>query len=206
MNKLLSVYAKILRKLRGSSLIDSKIGHDSKVEAGSNVVGSSMLNHSYIGYDSTIIHTDIGSFCSIGDRVLIGGAMHPMHFVSTSPVFLSHRDSVKVKYARHDFLPIIKTKIGHDVWIGQGAFIKSGISIGIGAVVGMGAVVTKNVPAYAIVGGNPAKVIRYRFNDEVIEQLLATEWWSFSEIQLTKYGHLFNNPDQFLTSFSEEEN
>jgi|TARA_B110000003_G_C16614010_1_gene520614 acetyltransferase-like isoleucine patch superfamily enzyme len=206
MHKFLSIYAKILRKLRGSSFTNSKIGYDSKVEAGSNVVGSSMLNHSYIGYDSTIINTDIGSFCSIGDRVSIGGAMHPMHFVSTSPVFLSHRDSVKVKYARHDFLPIIKTKIGHDVWIGQGAFIKSGISIGIGAVVGMGAVVTKNVPAYAIVGGNPAKVIRYRFNDEVIEQLLATEWWFFSEIQLRKYAHLFNNPEQFLTSFSEEEN
>ena len=206
MHKFLSIYAKILRKLRGYSLTDSSIGYDSKVEAGSNVVSSSMLDHSYIGYDSTIINTDIGSFCSIGDRVSIGGAMHPMHFVSTSPVFLSHRDSVKFKYAKHDYLPVIKTKIGHDVWIGQGAFIKSGVSVGIGAVIGMGAVVTKDVPAYAIVGGNPAKVIRYRFNEEVIEQLLASEWWSLSKKKLKKYAHLFNNPDQFLKSFSEEEN
>lgn len=101
--------------------------------------------------------------------MLIGGAMHPIHFVSTSPVFLSHSDSVKVRFAHHDYLPIIKTEIGHDVWIGQGAFVKSGVTIGTGAVVDMGSVVEKDVPPYAIVGGDPANVIRYRFDADVIQ-------------------------------------
>ena len=91
-----------------------------------------------------------------------------MHFVSTSPVFLSHRDSVKAKFSRFDYLDLPRTRIGSDVWIGHGAHVRAGVEIGHGAVVGMGSVVTKDVPPYSVVGGNPARVLRMRLSEENI--------------------------------------
>lgn len=162
------------------------------------LVNSTMERHSFCGYDCTILNAEIGSFVSIASNVKIGGVAHPMHFVSTSPVFLSHKDSIKAKFARHDYLPMVKTTIGHDVWIGEGAFIKAGVSIGTGAVVGMGAVVTKDVPPYAIVAGNPARAIRKRFSDEVIQSLLYTEWWNRNESELSQIGAYINDPNEFI--------
>jgi len=125
-----------------------------------------------------------------------------MHFVSTSPVFLSHKDSVKAKFARHDYLPAIKTIVGDDVWIGERALIKAGVKIGVGAVIGMGAVVTKDVEAYSIVAGNPARHIRYRFDGVVREGLLKSEWWKASETDLVRWGPFFNDPQVFLKNRS----
>lgn len=138
--------SKLLKKVRLPSIKNSHVDKTSKIEAGTSFINSTMARHSFCGYDCTILNTDIGAFCSIASNVKIGGAAHPMHFVSTSPVFLSHKDSVKTKFARHDYLPMVRTRVGHDVWIGEGAFIKAGVCIGTGAVVGMGAVVTKDVP------------------------------------------------------------
>lgn len=121
-----------------------------------------------------------------------------MHFVSTSPVFLSHRDSVKAKFARHDYLPTIRTTIGNDVWIGDGTFIKTGIGIGHGAVVGMGSVVTKDVAPYAIVAGNPATLIRYRFEPEVIQALLEMAWWNLDDHALAQVAKQFDQPIELL--------
>lgn len=121
-----------------------------------------------------------------------------MHFVSTSPVFLSHKDSIKAKFAKHDYLPQVRTTIGADVWIGEGALIKAGVCIGHGAVVGMGAVVTSDVAPYAIVGGNPARLIRFRFDNQVIEKLLQAKWWDFSDQHLHKLGPTMNDPKSLL--------
>jgi len=198
--KILYYYAKFLKKIRGSAILNSNIGYDSKIEPGSSFINSRIEKHSYVGYDSTIINTRIGSFCSIANNVKIGGATHPVHFVSTSPVFLSHKDSVKEKFAYHDFLPEIYTDIGHDVWIGENALIKSGVSIGIGSVIGMGSVVTKDVPAYAIVAGNPAKIIKFRFDPNMVDALLASEWWKMGKENLKKYGKFFNDPKKLLSA------
>lgn len=194
--------SKLIKKARLASILDSEIGRGSKVEAGSSFVNSLMMRHSFCGYDCSIINAEIGSFCSIANNVKIGGVAHPMHFVSTSPVFLSHKDSVGAKFARHDFLPAVKTIVGHDVWIGEGAFIKAGICVGTGAVVGMGAVVTRDVPPYAIVAGNPAQVIRKRFSEEMIESLLLTEWWSMGESELHVFGRYMNDPEVFIRKIS----
>jgi acetyltransferase-like isoleucine patch superfamily enzyme len=123
-----------------------------------------------------------------------------MEFVSTSPVFLSHKDSVKVKFARHHYLPAVRTIVGNDVWIGEGVFIKAGVTIGDGSVVGMGAVVTRDVAPYSIVGGNPAQFIRLRFEQEVVDALLRMKWWELPDSELRRLGPMFNDPRAMLQS------
>ena len=191
-------FSKLLKKLRGRAIVGTSIHPTAKVESGSSIVDSTVGRHSFCGYDCQIVLTDIGSFCSIASRVSIGGVAHPVSFVSTSPVFLSHKDSVKAKFAHHKFLPKLRTSIGHDVWIGEGAFIKAGVKIGHGAVIGMGSVVTKDVEPYAIVGGNPAKLIRKRFDDSVIQEMLALAWWSMSDDELSRHGKYFDNPIKLI--------
>jgi len=197
------IFHKIVKKLRLSAIKNSKIHKSARVESGSSFINSTMDRYSFCGYDCTILNTEIGSFCSIASNVKIGGVAHPVDFVSTSPVFLSHKDSIKQKFANHNYLPKIITKIEHDVWIGEGAIIKAGITIGIGAVIGMGSVVTKDVSPYEIVGGNPAKNIRFRFTQEIIDKLLASKWWDFDDTLLKKYGVYFNDPKSFLKEYSE---
>ena len=190
--------ARFLKKLRLSAIRNSKIDKTSKVESGSQIVNSSMDRYSYCGYDCEIINTNIGSFCSIANSVIIGGAMHATNWVSTSPVFYKGRDSVRKKFSEYSRPNDLKTFIGNDVWIGQGVFIKQGISVGTGAVIGMGAVVTKDVPPYAIVGGNPAKIIRYRFSPQVIDSLIESEWWLKSDDIIQDAALHIKDPMKFV--------
>lgn len=192
------VLSRLLKKARPSAIKDSRIDRTSAIEAGCQVVKTTMGRHSYCGYDCVILNTSIGNFCSISDNVVIGGSQHPLHFVSTSPVFLAHRDSVKAKFAKHPYSNLPVTKIGHDVWIGRSAMIKSGVTIGVGAVVGMGSVVTKDVPPYAIVAGNPARIIRYRFTDVEIKELLSTKWWERDDQSLKRVGAVCDDVAKFL--------
>ena len=91
--------------------------------------------------------------------------------------------------------------VGHDVWIGAKVFIRDGVSVGSGAVVGAGAVVVKDIPDYAIVAGVPAKVIRYRFSDEIISKLLSLQWWNWPEEKLRNAQPHFAQKD--ISAFIE---
>lgn len=192
--------ARAQKRLRLSAVRNTVLGLDAKIEAGSQVIDTKIGRHSFCGYDCTVLNAEIGSFCSIAQEVTIGGAAHPIQFVSTSPVFLSHRDSVKAKFSRHVYEHLPRTVIGHDVWIGYRATIRSGVTIGTGSVVGMGAVVTKDVAPYSIVGGNPAKVLRSRFEADVVEALLKSAWWDWDDERLTRAATLFTDPRNFLRS------
>ena len=195
---LLYYWSKLFKKLRWKSIVNTQIHQSSKVEAGCNIVNSIMDKHSFCGYDCDVSNCDIGSFCSIANHVVIGGGMHPMDWVSMSPVFYEGRDSVKAKFSIHKRNAVKRTFIGHDVWIGEHALIKQGVMIGNGAVVGMGSVVTKDIEPYAIVAGCPAKVIRMRFDDDTIKKLLEIKWWEFSDQKLLECAQYFNNPVEFI--------
>ena len=197
-NKIFYLASKALKKLRGSAIKNSVIHPTSIVESGCNVVNTQMDRYSFCGYDCEIINSEIGSFCSIANGVVIGGSMHPMEWVSTSPVFYDEKDSIKTKFHPSAKDAHKKTIIGHDVWIGQNVLIKQGIRIGNGAVIGMGSVVTKDVPPYSVVAGNPAKMIKMRFSDEIINKLQTVKWWCFSEDEIKNYSKYFSDPVKFL--------
>lgn len=200
MKSLSYLYSKIMRKfLIGKSIINSKIDNSSKVNSGCNIVNTQVGKYSYIGYDGEIVNCKIGNFCSVASGVRIGGAEHPIDWVSTSPVFQNVKHSGPQKrFARLTLPASKKTEIGHDVWIGYNAIVKAGVTIGNGAVIGAGAVVTKDVPPYAVVAGNPAKVIKYRFDDETIKELESMKWWNLSDDRLSIIANMINNPKEFV--------
>ena len=195
---LIYYWSKFFKKIRGKAIKNSFIHQTAKVEAGSTVVNSFMDKHSFCGYNCQIINCDIGAFCSISNDVVIGGGRHPIEWVGMSPVFYEGKDSVTAKFSTHKRKPNKKVVIGHDVWIGEKVLISQGVQIGIGAVIGMGSVVTKDVAPYAIVGGVPAKLIRMRFDELTISKLLQSQWWDFTDEQLTAYAKYFKNPNLFI--------
>jgi acetyltransferase-like isoleucine patch superfamily enzyme len=103
-----------------------------------------------------------------------------------------------MKFSRHQYVYRAQTTIGNDVWIGENVLIKGGVSIGHGAVIGMGSVVTRDVPPYAIVGGNPARQIRMRFAPEIVEALLKMAWWNLPNHELSRLALHFRDPEQML--------
>ena len=197
--------AKLFRKLVPTAIKGSKIDKKAHISAGNTILYSEIGRYSYTSYDTQILYATIGKFCSIGSDCKIGGAGHPMHLISTSPTFYSRKNVFHKKFAEHVYEPYIRTYIGNDVWIGQNVLVKSGVSIGDGAVIGMGSVVTKNVGPYEVWAGNPAKFIRYRFDEEVRDVLTAIEWWKFDDEKLNEFMQKFHNPAELVKYYKKYE-
>lgn len=140
---------------------------------------------------NTVVYSDvtIGRFTAIGRNCQIGCADHSLHYLSVGnlpiaglALFPEDPDMQRINNVAVTLPPWRKrgtqTIIGNDAWIATNVTILQGVTIGDGAVVGAGAVVVKDVPAYAVVAGNPAKLLKYRFDDDVIAGLLAVQWWN----------------------------
>jgi phosphonate metabolism protein (transferase hexapeptide repeat family) len=165
-----------------AKLHDTSLGAYCDVGARTILHEVTMGDYSYVVNDAQITYTTIGKFCSIAAMTRINPGNHPMHRASqahfiyrASAYFPGENDEAEFFEWRRAH----SVHIGHDVWIGHGAIVLPGRSIGTGAVIAAGAVVTKDVPAYTIVAGNPAQIIRRRFPEDISDRLVELAWWDW---------------------------
>jgi phosphonate metabolism protein (transferase hexapeptide repeat family) len=166
---------------------DGKFGIYCEVGARTMLLDVEMGDYSYVVNDSQMTYTTIGKFCSIAAMTRINPGNHPMqratqaHFTyRASAYFEGEADDAEFFAWRRSH----RVHIGHDVWIGHGAIVLPGRSIGTGAVIAAGAIVTKDVPAYTIVAGNPARIVRRRFSEEIAGRLGKLAWWDWDHDKL----------------------
>lgn len=189
---------KFLQFIQIPQIHNSTIDSTSKIRFKCLVVNSTIGKHSYISENSSLIYTDVGSFCSIASDCFIGGAAHPINWVSSSPVFHEEKSVLRKKFSKHPFETYKKTKIGSDVWIGTHSLIKAGVTIGDGAIVAMGSVVVKDIGAYEIWGGNPAKLISRRFDDDTISVLSEIKWFDWNDEKINIHAGNIPHVKKFI--------
>lgn len=210
------LYQIVVYRIRKKNIIVSPFSFFNKftILEGNNVIhrkavvsSSYVGRNTYIGYNSNLANCSIGRFCSIAENVSVISATHPTSvFVSTCPSFYSllyqNGQTFVTSSKFNEFLQVSSRNavIGNDVWIGSNVLIKGGITIGDGAIIAMGSVVTKDIPPYAIVGGNPAKFIRYRFPVEDIDFLIGFQWWNKSDSWILENSKYFDNIEKFINS------
>ncbi|GHU74826.1 acetyltransferase [Clostridia bacterium] len=201
MRNILSIPKTIKSKLLGSPIIlDSIVSKNARIDKNTFLFHSTINDYSYVGTHTTVNYAIIGKFCSISNFCAIGSGEHPTTWVSSSPVFNSTDSILPFHFSNNDYCAFRNTSIGNDVWIGTHCLIKSGINIADGAVIGMGSVITKDIGPYEVWVGNPGKMIKKRFDDLVINELLSKQWWNMSTNIIKENSRYFNNVDNFLDS------
>ena len=194
----------------------SKIDNRTLLEGGNKIGRNVGLYNSSIGYGTFMGNgcefsdTNIGKYCSISRNVKVIRGRHPASvFVSTHPAFFSTLNQGGFHFASKTVFEENVTlqsgysiNIGNDVWLGYDARIMEGVTIGNGAIVGACSLVTKDVPPYAIVGGIPARIIRYRFDEQTIVMLEQIKWWNWSFSDLKKNADTFHNISRFISKFA----
>jgi phosphonate metabolism protein (transferase hexapeptide repeat family) len=192
-----------------AAVTQSTLGAYTEVGARTKLLEVALGDYSYVVNDSDIAYASIGKFTSIAAMTRINPGNHPMQRASqahfsyrASAYFEGERDEAELFAWRHSH----HVSIGHDVWIGHAAIVLAGRTIGTGAVVGAGSVVTRHVPDYAIVVGNPARHVRQRFPDAVAVRMLALAWWDWphGKLQAALADFRALSAEQFLDKYEEQ--
>jgi acetyltransferase-like isoleucine patch superfamily enzyme len=180
-------------------------GRYNRIFSDTKISNSSFGDFTYIANDSCINNVDIGKFCSFGPGVRTGMGIHPTTMVSTHPIFYSTLGQSGVVAVKQNFFSESKrTHIGSDVWIGANVIIHDGVVIGDGAIIASGSVVNKDINPYSIVAGVPAKIIKYRFSERIIDKLLRKAWWDDATLSyICKYHQDFHDIQRFLTQVDD---
>lgn len=202
-----SVYpgARVLRSRLGAHCVvgnhsrvdDSVLGAHARIDRNNHLTHAAVGAHSYTGMDTVIMHATLGAFCAVSWHVSIGGADHDVSRIAQHSFLYNHHDGLRpaeadIPYDR--FAPPVL--IGSDVWLGSGTAVCRGLTIGHGVAVGANSVVTRDVPDFAVVVGAPARVIRMRFTDAVIELLLRLRWWDWDDGLIRQhFAVLSSQPD-----------
>jgi phosphonate metabolism protein (transferase hexapeptide repeat family) len=182
----------------------SEIGGWTAIGPHCSISESTFGDYSYLAGHVSMVWTDVGKFASIAAQTRINPGNHP-----TWRVTQHHSTYRRIQYGfdtkedteffqwRKDH----RCSVGHDVWIGHGVTVIAGKKIGTGAVIGSGAVVTKDIPPYAIAVGVPARVVKYRFPKDVIEQLQAIAWWDWDRATLVERFNELLDLESFVAKY-----
>ena len=164
---------------KSSIINNSNLGKYISIFDNAVILNSCINDYTFIQKYTHVYNAQIGKFCSIGPYVTIAPGKHKVTGISTYPAFYQKESNLQVSFTTKDSFEVSKRVIiGNDVWIGKNVIIMDGINIGTGAIIGAGSIVTKNVNPYEIVGGVPAKNIRYRFSMENVNLLINSNWWN----------------------------
>lgn len=185
-----------------SSKWNSQIGHDVRLIHPYYLRNSSIGDYTNINHSSRILNTDIGKFTCIGPHFYSGKGIHPFDCLSTHSMFYSTQDQHGLRLSKIDKVQETKRiSIGNDVFIGMNVIVLDGVTIGDGAVIAAGSIVSKDVPPYAIAVGSPIRVMLYRFDKEIIEELLKIKWWDWEVEDLKKVEENFFDIKKFISKF-----
>lgn len=211
----------LIRKINQAKKNGSLLNYTTRVDANTHIGrGTRVMNNNIIcsttigdcttiGANNYLCNVFIGSFCSIGSNVRVLDSCHPIYkpFVSSSPCFYKTlypmpliRTGVKFKEKTFNKSGI-SVEIGNDVWIGTNVIIIGNIKIGDGAVIGAGSIVTKNVDPYTVVAGNPAKIVRERYDLNTIKKLIEIKWWNWPLEIIERRKEDFSNIEVFVKKY-----
>ena len=180
----------------------------------SNIESSYLGYGSYIGSDCKLVNTHVGRYCSIASSVGVIAGNHPIdEYISTSPFFYSRDFGGGFSYVDNEFFQVYRyadnekkyiADIGNDVWIGEGVKILNGIRVGNGVVIGAYSLVTRDLEAYGVYAGIPARLIRYRYPENVRKILENFKWWDKGEKWLFEHSSDFRHPKEFIKKMEKE--
>lgn len=168
-----------------------------RIDRNNYIHNTRMGRHSYTGSNTKIISAEIGRFAAISWNVTIGGGEHDYTRITNHSFLYDDYSHLRPEGVEQAYNRLEKPcRISNDVWIASNVVILRGVTVGDGAVIAAGAVVTKDVPPYAIVAGSPAKVIKYRFGEKKIQDLLDLKWWNWSDEQIRGNYEFFTESDK----------